>query len=826
MVKQTDRPIKAEPEFAKLSLDEVKARLKTNENGLSQEEAEKRLGEYGRNEISEKKTNPALKFLGYFWGPIPWMIEIAAILSAVIRHWEDFGVIFVMLLINATVGFFQEYKADNAIELLKKKLALKARALRDGKWVMLTAEELVPGDLIRVRLGDIIPADIKLFKGDYLLVDQSVLTGESLPVEKHSSDIGYSSSIVKQGEMDAIVVGTGLNTYFGKTARLVAEAKTRSHFQKAVIKIGDYLIITAIALVALIFMVSLFRHEKFLEILQFALILVVASIPVALPAVLTVTMAVGASMLARKEAIVSKLVAIEEMAGVDVLCSDKTGTITKNELSIKEIKPFEGSADSDVLVWGGLASRQEDKDPIDDTIIARIRSTSGIAQRLSQYKITSFKPFDPVAKRTEASVEESGGRKFMVTKGAPQVILSLVVNKEQMSSRIDNIVNDFATRGYRALGVARTDDSGAWQYAGLFAIYDPPRDDSAETIKIAESMGLDVKMVTGDHIAVAKEIAKEVGLGENIQPASAFLDRPDKEAQQIIEGADGFAQVFPEHKYKIVEELQAKGHIVGMTGDGVNDAPALKKADAGIAVAGATDAAKSAASIVLTSPGLSVIIDAIKESRKIFKRMNSYTIYRIAETTRVLLFMTTAIIIFNFYPVTAVMIVILAMLNDIPIMMIAYDNTKIYDRPVSWNMRRVLSLSTVLGVAGVFASFGMFWIGQEVFRLDRQTIQTLIFLKLAVAGHMTIYLARTGEDPFWRRPYPALALILACEITQVAATLFAVYGIFMKPIGWKLALFVWGYAFAFFVLTDFIKIRADRIMDHLGIRFRRGTQLN
>ncbi|MFA5305529.1 MAG: plasma-membrane proton-efflux P-type ATPase, partial [Candidatus Omnitrophota bacterium] len=533
---------------------------------------------------------------------------------------------------------------------------------------------------------------------------------------------------------------------------------------------------------------------------------------------------VGASMLAKKEAIVSKLVAIEEMAGVDILCSDKTGTITKNELSVKELKPLEGFRDVDMLLWGRLASREEDKDPIDDTIIAKAQSISEVTENFDKYKVTSFKPFDPVAKRTEASIEESGGKKFKVTKGASQIILSLVANKDIISSKIEGAVNDFAAKGYRALGIAKTDDSGQWQYAGLFAIYDPPREDSADTIKTARSMGLNVKMVTGDHIAVAKEIAREVGLGENIQPASNFLDKSDKEAQQIIEGADGFAQVFPEHKYKIVEELQAKNHIVGMTGDGVNDAPALKKADAGIAVAGATDAAKSAAAIVLTKPGLSVIIDAIKESRKIFKRMNSYAIYRIAETTRVLLFMTLAILIFNFYPVTAIMIVILAMLNDIPIMMIAYDKTKIYPNPVSWNMRRVLSLSTVLGIAGVFASFGMFWIGKEIFHLDRPMIQTLIFLKLAVAGHMTIYLARTGEDPFWHKPYPALALILTCEITQVIATVFAVYGIFMKPIGWGLALFVWGYAFVFFVINDFIKIRTDKVMDHFGVRFRRGVQ--
>jgi len=808
-------------EAKKLSVDELIGKLSSNKGGLTSQEAQKRLQEFGPNAILEKKINPILKFFTYFWGPIPWMIEIAAILSAIVHHWEDFWIIMTMLLINAGVGFWQEYKADNAIELLKKKLALKARVKRDGKWILLAAEGIVPGDLVRVRLGEIIPADIKLIDGDYLQVDESALTGESLPIEKKVSDVGYSGSVVKQGEMDAIVVSTGMNTYFGKTAKLVEEAKTRSHFQKAVIKIGNYLIVLAVFLVSIIFIVALFRHEKLLEILQFALILMVASIPVALPAVLTVTMAVGASALARKEAIVSKLVAIEEMAGVDILCSDKTGTITKGELSVKEIRPLNGFTENDVIMMGVLASREENQDPIDDTIIVRAKAAKEIMDALSSYKQTSFKPFDPVAKRTEASVEYKDGKSFKITKGAPQVILALASDKDVITPDVNEQINAFAREGARALAVAKTDVTGNWKVVGLFAIYDAPREDSAETIQTAHSMGIKVKMVTGDHIAVAKEIAQEVGLNTNILPALSFLDKPDREARMLVENADGFAQVFPEHKYHIVELLQNGRHIVGMTGDGVNDAPALKKADAGIAVSGATDAAKSAAAIVLTKPGLSVIIDAIKESRKIFKRMNSYTIYRMAETIRVLLFMTAAILVFNFYPVTAVMIVILALLNDIPIMMIAYDNTKIYQDPVSWNMRRVLSLATVLGVMGVFASFLLLWVGERILHLDRITIQTLIFLKLTVAGHMTIYLARTGEEPFWTRPYPAAALFWTAETTQVIATFFAVYGIFMEPIGWGLAGFVWIYAFAFFILNDFVKIRFDRLLDHAGIRFRR-----
>lgn len=744
------------------------------------------------------------------------MIEAAVIISAVVRNWDDFSVILALLMVNAVVGFWQERKADNAIELLKQRLALKAKVLRDGKWQEIPAREVVPGDLVRVRLGDIVPADGKLVEGDYLLTDESALTGESLPVEKHVPDVVYASSIVRQGEMNASVVGTGANSYFGKTTKLVAEAKTQSHFQKAVIKIGNYLIILAAVLVAVVFIVAIFRNSGFLETLQYALVLLVAAIPVALPAVLTVTMAVGATALAKKEAIVSKLVAIEEMAGMDILFSDKTGTITKNELTVASVVPFESYTGEDTLLMASLASKEENNDPIDNAIIAKYKTLKTSVSPLQDYKLVSFKPFDPVSKRTEAEIQDLNGNVFKVVKGAPQVVLSIVANTDQISAKVNEAVELFAVEGFRALGVAKTDTKGKWQYVGLIAIYDQPRKDSAETIAAARSMGVSVKMVTGDHLSIAREIAKEVNLGNNIVPASEFLDEPDSEALSIVENADGLAQVFPEHKYRIVELLQHSGHIVGMTGDGVNDAPALKKADAGVAVAGAADAAKSAADIVLTKPGLSVIIDAIKESRKIFQRMTNYATYRIAETIRVLVFLTLAIVAFNIYPVTAIMIVLLALLNDLPIMMIAYDNSGISRKPLHWDMRKVLFIAIVLGGMGVFSSFLMFYIGERVLFLNPATIQTLIFLKLAVAGHMTIYLARTGENHFWKRPLPSSRLFGACELTQIVGTLVAVYGVFMKPLGWALAAFVWAYALAFFVINDSVKVVAARLRNNNG----------
>jgi H+-transporting ATPase len=799
----------------KNEINQLMEKLSASTEGLSSSEVEKRLKQYGSNELPEKKENPVKKFLSYFWGPIPWMIEVAVIMSALIQHWADFAIIALLLALNAIAGFWQEHQAGNAIEMLKQRLAPTAKVLRDGKWQEKPAREIVPGDVVRIRLGDIIPADIKLIEGDYLQVDQSALTGESLPVDKQIYDTGYSGSIVRQGEMNGLVTATGAKTYFGKTTKLVEEGKTQSHFQKAIIRIGDYLIVLAIMLVAIIVLVSLFQGQSILGILQFALVLTVAAIPAALPAVLSVTMALGAIELAKQEAIVSKLVAIEEMAGMDVLCADKTGTITKNELTVGEVKPYANLTSYDVLLWSTLASREEDRDPIDVAIITKFKATAQTST--ASYKVTDFKPFDPVVKRTQATVEIKDGKQFKVAKGAPQVILSLAADQEKISEEVNNDVNSFAAKGYRALGVAKTCGEDKWQFLGLIALFDPPREDSAETIKTAESMGVNVKMVTGDHIAIAEEIARRVNMGTNIVLPSSFVDEHEGKAQKIVAEADGFAEVFPEHKYAIVETLQKAGHIVGMTGDGVNDAPALKRADAGVAVSGATDAAKSAADIVLTKTGISVIIDAIKESRKIFQRMNNYSVYRIAETIRIILFITLSIIIFQFYPVTPLMIVLLAILNDLPIITIAYDNVRFSGKPKRWDMRTVLGISTFLGVIGVLSTFGIFYIGLNVFNLDLVVLQSFIYLKLSVAGHLTVFVARTREH-FWSIK-PAQPLFLAVVFTQLTATLITVYGVLLPGMGWGLALFVWGYAFLLFVLTDFLKVYFYKVLDHSGIKF-------
>jgi H+-transporting ATPase len=793
-----------------LPLAEVEKELNSSPDGLTQAEAQKRLTQYGPNEIAEKKTNEILKFLSYFWGPIPWMIEAAVILSAAAQHWPDFGIILLLLLANAMVGFWEEHQAGNAIAALKATLAIKARVKRDGQWVNPAARELVPGDAIRLRLGDIVPADARLLDGDEISVDQSALTGESMPATRKSGDAVFSGSIVRRGEIDALVYATGGKTYFGKTAELVETAVTVSHFQKAVLKIGNYLIILALILVAVIIGLGICRGEPILTVLQFALVLTVAAIPVAMPTVLSVTMAVGARLLAKKQAIVSKLVAIEELAGVDVLCADKTGTLTQNKLTLGEPFCLDAITATELILAGALASQAANNDTIDLAVLGRLKDK----QALKSYQVTHFTPFDPVHKRTEATVTGADGKTFKVTKGAPQVILALSANAGAVKSVVDKAVDDFAARGFRALGVARADSDGKWRLLGVLPLFDPPREDAKATVVTAAEMGVKIKMVTGDALAIAREMAKTLGMGANILDANTLGDAKSEETAAVaktIEDADGFAQVFPEHKFHIVDVLQKHGHIVGMTGDGVNDAPALKKADCGIAVSGATDAARAAASIVLLTPGLSVIIEAIKESRRIFQRMNSYAIYRIAETLRVLLFMTLAIVVFKFYPLTAIMIVMLALLNDGAILSIAYDNVIYRNKPEAWDMRTVLGISTVLGVVGVIAAFGLFYLGERVFHLDRAHIQTLMYLKLSVAGHLTIFLTRT-RGPFWSIR-PARILLLAVVGTQTVATLIAVYGLFMTPLGWSWALFVWGYALVWFVVNDRVKLIAYRFFD-------------
>jgi len=789
---------------------DLEKRLGSSPEGLTAAEAATRLAKDGPNELPLKKENELLKFLSYFWGPIPWMIEIAVILSGVVGHWPDFFIILLLLCTNAVVGFSEEHSAGNAIAALKAKLATKTRVKRDGKWVTPPARGLVAGDVIQLKLGDIVPADARLLDGDPMSVDQSALTGESLPTTKNVGEAVFSGSIVRRGQSDALVYATGGKTYFGKTAKLVEQAPTVSHFQKAVLKIGNYLIVLAVSLVALIVAFALYRGDPIVSTLEFALVLTVAAIPVALPTVLSVTMAVGARLLAKQQAVVSRLVAIEELAGVDVLCADKTGTLTEDKLTLGEPFCVPGVTADQVILDGALASRADNDDTIDLAVLKGVKDQ----ETLKTYRIGHFTPFDPVHKRTEADVKDKDGKSFKVTKGAPQVILALAANAGEVKASVQKAVEGFAERGFRSLSVARAEGDGPWQLVGVLPLFDPPRPDAKATIANARTMGVKIKMVTGDAIAIAKETFKTLGMGTDILDASSLGDAKQVASPAtaaLIERADGFAQVFPQNKYDIIDVLQKHGHIVGMTGDGVNDAPALKKADCGIAVSTATDAARAAAAIVLMTPGLSVIIEAIKESRKIFRRMNSYSIYRIAETLRVLVFMTLAILIFNWYPLTAVMIVMIALLNDGAILTIAYDNVHYSDQPEAWNMRVVLGVATVMGLIGPVATFGLFYLAGHVYGLSRAQLQPMMYLMLSVAGHLTIFLTRC-RGPFWSIA-PAPALWIACLVAQVLATCIAVFGFLMPSLDWRWAAAVWGYAIVWALLTDRVKLLAYRILD-------------
>ncbi len=859
--------------YKKQPVNETLRELRVDINqGLSTEEAKLRLKKFGLNTISEKEEPLWHRLFRRFWGPIPWMIEIAALLSALVQKWEDFIIIIIMLLVNAFLDFFQEHRALNALKALKQKLALEVTVIRDGKFITIPSKDLVPGDIVKLHIGDIVPADVKLVKGQYLSIDESALTGESLPVSKRTNQVAYANTIVKQGEMLGVVLNTANHTNFHSVVALVAKAslEERSHFQKMVIKIGNFLIILTIALVALIIAVALYREENLLEILRFAMVLTVAAIPVALPAVLSVTMAVGATNLARRQAIVSRLTAIEELAGVDVFCSDKTGTLTQNQMQISDPVVLPGHTQEELFLYAVLASQLENNDPLEMPLFDYMQKHFPDTDWQS-YQQHHFIPFDPVRKRTEAEVSSPEGVHYLVIKGAPQILIQMA-NLDQSSSRdIQQKVDELASKGYRTIAVGEAIEHGpGLQLIGLIPMYDPPREDSRETIQNMADYGVQVKMVTGDHIAIAREIGQLMGLtgrsviatelkGSSQQPikelvkvlsqaivqklkpeisleqARTFADEVLAQVQsqfdtdaldkefihthessiiKMIEEIDIFAQVVPEDKYRIVDTLQKAGHIVAMTGDGVNDAPALKKSDCGFAVSNATDAARAAADIILTSSGLSVINEAIKQARITFERMKSYTIFRIAETIRIILFMTLSIVVFNFYPITALMIIILALLNDIPILAIAYDNTKIMKKPVVWNMPEILTVASTLGIAGVISSFLLFFILDKM-NFSTEMIQSLMFAKLVIAGHGTIYNTRI-DDWFWKRPYPSWILFWATFSTRILGTLFAVYGFLITPIGWTYAAYMWAYALAWFVFNYVIKMMTYRYLRQHG----------
>jgi H+-transporting ATPase len=794
--------------------------------GLTSEEAQARLAKYGINGIVEKEDSQLKKLLRYFTGSIAYMIEAAAVISALLGRWSDFAIITALLFFNAIIGFWQDHKAANALAALKKGLAPEAEVLRDGKWQTVKAELLVPGDIVRLHIGQIVPADLKLIGGTSASIDQSALTGESLPVAKKIGDTAYSGSIIKDGDMTGEVIATGGNTLFGRTAKLVASAGAVSHGQRAVFEIGDFLVVIAIALALIMVGFDVYRDivapahwqwQDALSILQFVLILLVASIPVAMPAVFSITMALGALALAKQKAIVSKLSAIEEMAGVDVLCSDKTGTLTKNELTLDPPVLFAAKSADEAIVAAALATAEASPDALD---VAVMRAVNDRAE-LQPYRQLAFVPFDPVHKRTEATVQQGATPSFKVSKGMPEVIFELCKLDPAAMAKARSTVVDLGSRGYRTLAVARTaPGTDNWSLLAILPMSDPPRDDSKATIADVESKGIRVKMVTGDDTAVAREMARQLGMGDNIITAGDFFPtnfNPDAISAAMaekIDMADGFARVYPEHKYAIVKALQSRGHLVAMTGDGVNDAPALKQADCGTAVSGATDAARSAAALILTTPGLTVIANAIDEARRIFARITSYTLYRIALTINIMVLVVMSTIVFGFKPLTAVMIVILALLDDAPIMAIAYDNTEVARQPIRWRITRLLVIASAIAVFVAAETFGLLLIGMKVIadpvlqaRFGLTTpdeLRTLMFLQLAVGGHMLLYNTRTRKW-FFERPWPSVPLLAALLATELLAVLMAVNGWFVTPISWQAVGWLIVYLVAWLIIIDVVK---------------------
>lgn len=826
-------------DLERIPIEEVFEQLKCTREGLTDEEGEKRLQIFGPNKLEEKKESKLLKFLGFMWNPLSWVMESAAIMAIALANgggkppdWQDFLGIVVLLVINSTISFIEENNAGNAAAALMAGLAPKTKVLRSGKWSEQDAAMLVPGDLISIKLGDIVPADARLLEGDPLKIDQSALTGESLPVSKSPGDEVFSGSTCKQGEIEAVVIATGVHTFFGKAAHLVDSTNQVGHFQKVLTAIGNFCICSiAVGMVIEIVVMYPIQHRPYREGIDNLLVLLIGGIPIAMPTVLSVTMAIGAHRLAQQGAITKRMTAIEEMAGMDVLCSDKTGTLTLNKLSVDKnlIEVFVKDLDKDtVVLLAARASRVENQDAIDASIVGMLGDPKEARAGLTE---VHFLPFNPVDKRTAITYIDNDGNWHRSSKGAPEQILELCEVKGDMKNKAHEIIDNFANRGLRSLGVSRqtvpekTKESagGPWEFLGLLPLFDPPRHDSAETIRRALDLGVNVKMITGDQLAIGKETGRRLGMGTNMYPSSSLLGQSKDESissipiDELIEKADGFAGVFPEHKYEIVKRLQERKHICGMTGDGVNDAPALKKADIGIAVADATDAARSASDIVLTEPGLSVIVSAVLTSRAIFQRMKNYTIYAVSITIRIVLgFMLVALIWkFDFSPF---MVLIIAILNDGTIMTISKDRVKPSPMPDSWKLKEIFATGVVLGTYMAIMTVVFFYLafdtdffsknfGVRHIGKNMEELNSALYLQVSIISQALIFVTRSRSWSFVERP--GLLLLAAFIAAQLVATLIAVYAHWgfarIHGIGWGWAGAIWLYSIITYIPLDVIK---------------------
>ncbi len=796
-----DLKVRATSEYKNISLEETFIFLEASADGLSNSEAKNRLEKFGYNEIVEKKNNPLLEFLLRYWGPMPWLLEVAMGLSFVLSHYLEGIIIFVLLTMNAIIGQIHSSSSQNVIELLKKKLAIKAKVLRNKKWSKEDAKEIVDGDIISVKLGDIIPADARIITGE-LSVEQSVLTGESLPAEIQISDIIYSGSIIRRGEATCIVINTGANTYLGKTAELVKIAKPKSHQQEVMMAVVKYMMYLGIAASILVMVSALLMHLSILLILTFVVIFLLGAIPVALPAVLTIVQSVGATELAKKGALVTRLESVEDAASIDIICFDKTGTITQNKLSVVDSISFSGNKKEDVLRIASLTSHSEGMDLIDLAVI-EYANKSGV--NFYDYKQISYTPFDPSVKRTEAIIE-TGGKRFRAVKGAAQVILSLCHDTDKGTiEEINKTVDGFSKKGYRTIAVARSegDDLNNLKFVGLLPLADPPRPDSKSMIDQARKLGIKPLMLTGDSIEIAKEISNQIGIGNNIIRMADIKDLSADQQLKTVSECDGFAEIYPEDKYMIVKLLQSGGHMVGMTGDGVNDAPALKQAEMGIAVSNSTDVAKAAASVVLTESGVGVIIDTVTISRQTYQRMLTWVINKVAKVIEFVILLTIGFFWLHNILLSLLGVSMLIFANDFVTMSLATDNVKHTSNPNKWNVKNNILASLLPALSYVLGDVIIILIGKYYFHLPWDELTTLVMLSLIFNSQLRVLIVRERRH-FWSS-LPGKGLLISGIATIIGFTLVAIFGILIPPLNVVIVITILGFSTLFTFGIDFPK---------------------
>src|SRR5271157_2482261 len=787
-------------DFREMTPENTINSLKSNLiRGLSSDEVATRLAQYGYNEIPEQKGNPLKMFASKFWGLTAWMLEIIIVLSFLLHNYPDLYIVTGLLVFNSILGFEEEQRASDAVESLKQKLQVNARVLRDGSWKNLSARELVPGDIIRTRSGDFVPADVKITDGE-LGADQSALTGESMTIDKKASDVLYSGSIVNRGESNGIVISTGLKTYFGRTAQLVQLAKPKLHMEEVISNVVKWLLIIVASLIIVAVAFSAYKGINLLTVLPIVLVLLMSAIPVALPAMFTVSMALGSMELAKKGVLVTRLSASEDAATMSVLCADKTGTITMNKLSVANVIPLNGFTEKDVILYGALASREANQDPIDNAFIVKAKLEN---LPVSSFVQKTFVPFDAKTRRTEASVQGDNSE-FKVLKGSVSVIAKACGLQDEAVRDLESRMSKFAEKGYRTLAVARANDHKSTDIVGLVALYDMPRADSKQLIHELKHLGISVKMLTGDAVAIAKEVAAEIGLGERIIKASdlkGFVKENPIEAVQAAEKSDGFAEIYPEDKYAIVKSLQAARQIVGMTGDGVNDAPALRQAEVGIAVSSATDVAKGAASVVLTSEGLTSIVDLVRNGRVIFERISAWVLSKIVRTLQTAIFVVLSFILTGNYVVSAFAIILLFFMTDFVKIALSTDDLKWSQKPNTWNIRGIVKVSLLLSTLIVIESFGLLYVGLNIFHLSvaKETLYTFSFEILFFFAMFLIFNVRE-RGHFWDSR-PSTTLLTAMVLSMIAATIVTTTGIpGLEPIPLTATLFV-AFCTATFSLT-------------------------